>query len=82
VLDHLQPDAVSLSLLRVLFGVALIHLGQFHAFTRGLLQRLDEHANLLRPVLLGDQRDAQASRCPKLPMAACSFESFSRLTPS
>ena len=26
VLDHLQPDAVSLSLLRVLFGVALIHL--------------------------------------------------------
>jgi site-specific DNA recombinase len=65
ILDHLQADAVGLSLLRRLLpAIASVHIGQLHALARGLLHSPGECLHL-SPVLLGGWRNAQGKQVPQ-----------------
>ena len=76
VLDHFEPNAVSLGG-RPGLGVVPINVGRFNALSSRLLHRPSELLHLRGILPRGVARSA--SRCPSESTAACTFESCLRL---
>jgi len=82
MLDHLQTDAVSLRFCgRALPSVTLVHVRQLHQLAGRFLHSLGQLSYPSSLLFVG-RSDKQASRCPKVSTAACTFEAFLLFAPS